>query len=53
MLFNGASLGSHKMELASCFPICLVVILGPLLIFTPTTLVRSKLNYWGKYGARR
>jgi hypothetical protein len=49
ILFNGASLRSYELELASFFFICLVVILGPLMVFTPV-LMRSKLDYWGRYG---
>jgi hypothetical protein len=49
LLFNGASLHSYELELALFFLICLVVVLGPLMVFTPT-LIRSKLEYWGKYG---
>ena len=49
ILFSGASLHSYELELASFFLICLAVILGPLLVFTPI-LVRSKLEFWGKYG---
>jgi hypothetical protein len=49
ILFNGASLRSYELELASFFLICLAVILGPLMIFTPV-LIRSKLKYWASYG---
>jgi hypothetical protein len=49
ILFNGASLHSYELELALFFLICVAVILGPLMVFTPT-LSRSKLEYWGKYG---
>ena len=49
ILFNGAALASYELELASFFLICLAVILGPLLLFTPT-LIRAKLQYWGWYG---
>ena len=49
ILFNGASLHSFELELALFFLICVAVILGPLMVFTPT-LIRSKLEYWGKYG---
>jgi hypothetical protein len=48
ILFNGASLRSFELELTLFFLICLVVILAPLLIFTPI-LIRSKLEYWGRY----
>ena len=47
ILFNGASLHSYELELALFFLICLAVILGPLMIFTPI-LIRSKLKYWGE-----
>jgi len=49
ILFNGASLHSYELELALFFLICLAVILGPLVIFTPV-LIRSKLEYWASYG---
>jgi len=49
ILFNGAALTSYELELALFFLICLVVILGPLLVFTPI-LIRAKLRYWGWYG---
>jgi hypothetical protein len=32
------------------FVLCLTVILGPLLAFTPT-LIRAKLENWGRYGS--
>jgi hypothetical protein len=35
--------------LALFFLLCLAVVLGPLIVFTPV-LIRSKLDYWGKYG---
>ena len=40
---------SYELELALFFLICLAVILGPLMVFTPI-LIRSKLKYWGSYG---
>ncbi len=49
ILFNGASVRSFELELTLFFLICLVVTVGPLLVFTPT-LVRAKLGYWGNYG---
>jgi hypothetical protein len=49
ILFNGASLHAYELELALFFLLCVAVILGPLVVFTPT-LVRSKLADWGKYG---
>ena len=49
ILFDGASLGSYELELALFFLICLGVILGPLMVFTPI-LTWSKLKYWGSYG---
>jgi hypothetical protein len=49
IVFNGATLRSYELDLAVFFLICLAVILGPLMIFTPT-LIRSKLAYWGRYG---
>ena len=49
ILFNGAKLRSYELELALFFLICLAVILGPLFVFTPR-LIRSKLEYWGRYG---
>jgi hypothetical protein len=49
IMFNGAALASYELELASFFLICLAVILGPVLFFTPT-LIRTKLQYWGWYG---
>jgi hypothetical protein len=49
ILFNGASVRSYELELTSFFLVCLLVTVGPLLVFTPT-LVRSKLGYWGNYG---
>ena len=49
ILFNGASLNSYELELALFFLICLAVILGPLMVFTPI-LIRSKLKYWSEYG---
>lgn len=49
ILFNGASLHSYEQELGLFFLICVAVILGPLLVFTPT-LIRSKLEYFGKFG---
>jgi hypothetical protein len=49
ILCNGASLGSYELELALFFLICLAVILGPLMVFTPM-LIRSKLKYWASYG---
>ena len=49
ILFNGAKLSSYELELALFFLICLAVILGPLLVFTPV-LMRSKLEYWASYG---
>ncbi|HEY2384222.1 MAG TPA: hypothetical protein VGK48_23865 [Terriglobia bacterium] len=49
LVFNGASLRSYELELASLFPICLGIILGPLVVFTPI-LVRSKLEHWAMYG---
>jgi hypothetical protein len=49
ILFNGATLRSYELELALFFLMCLAVILGPLMMFTPI-LIRSKLEYWGKYG---
>jgi hypothetical protein len=49
ILFNGAKLSSYELELASFFLICLGVILGPLMVFTPV-LMRSKLEYWASYG---
>lgn len=49
ILFNGASLRSYELELVLFFLICLVVILAPLMVFTPI-LIRSKLHYWGRYG---
>jgi hypothetical protein len=48
ILFNGASLRSYELELVTFFLVCIVVVLGPLMIFTPI-LIRSKLEYWGKY----
>ena len=48
IVFSGASLHSYELELAVFFFICLAVILGPVLVFTPI-LIRSKLEYWGKY----
>ena len=50
ILFNGASLNSFELELALFFLICLAVILGPLMIFTPV-LIRSKLEYWSRFGS--
>jgi hypothetical protein len=49
ILFSGASLRSYELDLALFFLICLTVILGPLMVFTPR-LIRSKLEYWGRYG---
>jgi hypothetical protein len=49
ILCNDASLGSYELELALFFLICLAVILGPLMVFTPI-LIRSKLKYWASYG---
>lgn len=49
ILFNGAGLRSYELELASFFVICVAVVLGPLIVFTPA-LIRSKLEYAGKYG---
>jgi len=49
ILFNGAALRSYELELALFFIVCVVVILGPLIVFTPV-LIRIKLEYWGKYG---
>jgi len=49
IVFSGATLRSYELDLAVFFLICLAVILGPLMIFTPT-LIRSKLAYWGRYG---
>jgi len=49
ILFNGASLRSYELELTFFFLICLAVILGPLMVFTPT-LIRSKLEGWKEYG---
>jgi hypothetical protein len=49
ILFNGTSLHSYELELVFFFLICLAVILGPLIVFTPI-LIRSKLKYWGSYG---
>ena len=50
ILFKGASLHSYEMELALFFVVCLAVILGPLLAFTPI-LMRAKLENWGRYGS--
>jgi hypothetical protein len=50
ILFNGGALASYELELVSFFLICLAVILGPMLFFTPT-LIRAKLQYWGWYGS--
>jgi hypothetical protein len=49
IMFNGASLHSYELELALFFLLCLAVLLGPLMIFTPA-LIRSKLEYWANYG---
>ena len=49
ILFNGTSLHSYELELVFFFLICLAVILGPLIVFTPI-LIQSKLKYWGSYG---
>jgi hypothetical protein len=50
ILYKGASLHSYELEMALFFLVCLAVILGPLMVFTPA-LVRSKLEYWRTYGA--
>lgn len=49
ILFSGAGLRDYELELALFFILCLSVILGPLMVFTPA-LVRSKLDFWGRYG---
>jgi hypothetical protein len=49
ILFNGALLSSYELELALFFLICLAVVLGPLMVFTPV-LIRSKLDSWKRYG---
>jgi hypothetical protein len=49
ILFNGASLHSFELELAFFFIFCVAVILAPTMVFTPL-LIRSKLEYWRRYG---
>ena len=49
MLVTNVALKTFEPELAAFFAICLVVTLGPLLVFTPL-LIRSKLINWGRYG---
>jgi hypothetical protein len=49
ILFNGARLRSFELELVLLFGVCVAVILGPLVVFTPV-LIRAKLDYWGKFG---
>jgi hypothetical protein len=49
ILVAGARLKTYESELVLFFMICLLVSLGPLIVFTPA-LVRTKLGYWKEYG---
>jgi hypothetical protein len=49
ILFSGASLRSYEPELTAFFLVCILVVMGPLLVFTPL-MIQAKLRDWGKYG---
>jgi hypothetical protein len=49
ILFKGASLRSYEPELTAFFFVCILVVMGPLIVFTPH-MIQAKLRDWGKYG---
>lgn len=50
MLFAGTSLRTYELELAAFFVVCVLVVMGPLIVFSPP-MIRAKLRDWGTYGA--
>jgi hypothetical protein len=49
ILFGGAKLRSFEPELTAFFIVCLILVMGPLIVFTPP-MIRAKLRDWGSYG---
>jgi hypothetical protein len=49
ILFGGASLRTFEPELTAFFIVCILVVMGPLIVFTPH-LIQAKLRDWSEYG---
>ncbi len=48
IIYGGATLRTFESELVAFFVICMFVVLGPLIVFSPL-LIRTKLKDWGRY----
>lgn len=49
IIFGGAHLRAFEPELTAFFFVCVLVVMGPLLVFTPQ-MIQAKLRDWGTYG---
>jgi len=49
IIFGGARLQSFESELTAFFIVCILIVMGPLIVFSPL-MIRSKLRDWSKYG---
>jgi hypothetical protein len=49
ILFEGVKLSSFESELTTFFCVCVVIVMGPLIVFSPQ-LIQAKVRDWGTYG---